>query len=143
MFEIFLGHKNDTFPGPQKQNRQSPDINFLPISGFEPRISHILGVTSPTMTLSPCRRSMHVSIYPPLHRARRVSPARDLDPSLLQSTSLVISCGRIFSSSITFQHMPLYPKISLHIPTYPVYIPIYPYLYWDIPTYTGITRCLK
>jgi len=127
----------------QKQNRQPPDINFLPISGFEPRTSHIMGITSPTMTLSPCRRAMYVSIYPPLHRALRVSPARDLDPSLLQSTSLVISCGRIFSSSITFQHIPLYPKISLHIPTYPVYIPIYPYLYWDIPTYTGITRCLK
>ena len=142
MFEIFLGHKNDTFPGP-KTNVTGSCQNFLPISGFEPRTSHIMGVTSPTMTLSPCRRAMYVSIYPPLHRARRVSPARDLDPSLLQSTSLVISCGRIFSSSITLQHMPLYPKISLHIPTYPVYIPIYPYLYWDIPTYTGITRCLK
>ena len=52
-----------------EQNRQPPDINFLPISGFEPRISHILGVTSPTMTLSPCRRAMYVSIYPPLHIA--------------------------------------------------------------------------
>ena len=139
MFEIFLGHKNDTFPGPKTKQAAARISYQFQDSNPEPLISWAL----PTMTLSPCRRAMYVSIYPPLHRARRVSPARDLDPSLLQSTSLVISCGRIFSSSITFQHMPLYPKISLHIPTYPVYIPIYPYLYWDIPTYTGITRCLK
>ena len=141
MFEIFLGHKNDTFPGPKTKQAAARISYQFQDSNPEPLISWALPVP---LWHSVRAEEQCTLVFIPLYTqpgawARRV----DLDPSLLQSTSLLISCGRIFSSSITLQHMPLYPKISLHIPTYPVDIPIYPYLYWDIPTYTGITRCLK
>ena len=138
MFEIFWVIKMIPFQG-QKQNRQPPDINFLPILGFEPRISHILGVTSPTMTLSPCRRSMHrdVSIYPPLHIAEPgawrwplLAPVYLLGHILWQNIQLVYNLP---TYAFISQDIPTYPYLSCGYPNISLLILGYPDLYWDNP----------